>query len=311
MKMFCFLIALTAGVNAAHGQCNSGRCNVQTRFQLPNTAFQSALNIPSLSTSIENQPDRRTKPPKLLASAFFASTAAEQRVRESSVSIQLPSGRHALSGHIIGLRSDDIATILTAAHQLPDQPVILYATGQQAQGTVVAVSRQYDVAVVMARSGRGVQALPIKKYPSQYTGDRVAHVGFGKGNEYRVSAGEIVGHVSIEHDGLSEPKYLASSRRGLSLRYDTKKTQLAITGDIRPGDSGGAIVNQHGELLAAVWGNSDPEESRVYGTDNTTLTTLLDRAKQVAGLTWDMAEDRRPQHTAASDPSAESNPHPF
>lgn len=292
----------------AYAQCSSGQCasnaSLQqlqlqqlTQFrtnilqqQQPQIVSRRRPAATQVAATRQNEAIQNSS-----ARSFFTTEAVADKVRKSTVSVLDADQRHMLTGHVIGIK-DGKATILTAAHDLPAKPIIHFANGRKSHAIIVGTSQKYDVGLLTARVRAGVEPIAIaNKAPGPQS--QLAHIG--KRGRYRVEQGRYLGYAEIAHNGLDSPKYLASAKNA-GMKYQTKRTQLVIAGDVVLGESGGGIVNSRGHLVGTVWGDGDSSEKFVYATYNGTLRKLLsntnmERAMKNAGLTYDLAEHRLAQ----------------
>ncbi len=138
------------------------------------------------------------------------------------------------SGSLVG--ENDEQWIVTAAHifreGIGDVSVTTQA-GVTLQAKVALRNPEFDVVLLKVQGNIDVLPTTIAKEPPKQ-GERTIGWGFGPNGKLLGQEGEVVGYVMTNK----------------SQTYETLKT----TGRAREGDSGGAIVNENGELIGLLWG---------------------------------------------------------
>jgi len=137
-------------------------------------------------------------------------------------------------------KAADYAHILTAAHNVRDWdkrqwPVVIMADGSQFHAKVVAVNTNLDVALLAIRP-------PTAEPVSVFNGCTLKGValtihGYGSG-QYRVVKGSVVKYCSV------------------SSKEPIEWNAVRIGSQVRPGDSGGPMLDSQGRLRAIVWGSN-------------------------------------------------------
>jgi serine protease DegQ len=140
-------------------------------------------------------------------------------------------------------------TIVTNAHVVGDarQVAVAFADGQQVAATVRAVDKLADVAVVQADR----KSLPAARFQNQLpqVGETAVAIGSPLGFEATVTSGIISGlHRQIP----------GSASSGAPL-VDLVQTDAPIS----PGNSGGALLNTHGEVVGMNVAYIPPEAGAV------------------------------------------------
>lgn len=129
--------------------------------------------------------------------------------------------------------------VLTANHVVRDSrgPVtVAFPSGQRVAGVVVARDPQYDLAAIRIAAVGIAPAATDTRDPS---GPLIAG-GFGGDGQFRVVEGPITGYVTYSSAPGGDPC-------------------PKIAGAVRPGDSGGGVVNQSRVLVGVLWGEASGE----------------------------------------------------
>lgn len=111
-----------------------------------------------------------------------------------------------------------------------------FPNGVVASGTVIATDPAYDLAAIQLRTPPGIAPITIND-SDQATGTVLIAGGFGEG-PYRAVKGSIVGWVQYDANDQLTPCPVMS-------------------GTVRPGDSGGAVINEAKEMVGVLWGARD------------------------------------------------------
>jgi S1-C subfamily serine protease len=129
--------------------------------------------------------------------------------------------------------------VVTNAHVVAgvDRPVVDRRGGQAFEGTVVAFDAENDVAVVRVPE---LRALALELGPAG-TGAEAAMLGFPENGPY-VATPVRVGRT------------LSLVGRDAYGGFPTLRRVTAIRGPIRQGNSGGPVVDEHGRVVATVFG---------------------------------------------------------
>lgn len=158
-----------------------------------------------------------------------ASRAAMCRVHN-----QLRGSMNIGSGTLIDT-SDDYrqGLVLTCAHLFTDgvgQVVVQFPQSKTHQARLVAIDRQADLAALVIGNP---DAAEVDIGGEAARGDTVSACGFGSDGTFRCATGAVVG---------------AARSAG--------QQNLLIDDPVRSGDSGGAVFDSAGRLVAVVWGES-------------------------------------------------------
>ncbi len=155
------------------------------------------------------------------------------------------------SGTLIS-RSAKAGLVLTCSHLFDTSTaniVVAFPNGQRLAGYIVERDRANDLtALVIARP----DVAPIAVAEGDAAGT-VAACGFGPNGQFRAVSGTVVGQATAAR--ASSPS-------------------LVMSGAVRPGDSGGGVLNAAGRLVGVIWGQRD---GMTYATCGRPLRALVDR----------------------------------
>jgi hypothetical protein len=138
------------------------------------------------------------------------------------------------SGSLVA-RDDSRGIVLTCSHLFDgsDGPIVVsFPGGQRFAATLVDRDRAHDLAALAIRRPE-IAPLTVG---SEETTSALTACGFGSNGQFRCVAGTVSGRALAA--GATFPS-------------------LTIRGAVRPGDSGGAVLNTRGELVGVVWGQRD------------------------------------------------------
>jgi S1-C subfamily serine protease len=179
----------------------------------------------------------------------------------STVKIQAPGcGRtHLGSGFAISA-----GQVVTNAHVVAgaQSVTIITADGGHANATVVLFDPSRDVAVLNV-SGLPLRALPMA---DASPGDQVAAIGFPGGGPETVSPGTVgrLGQIAV-------PDIYG---------YEPGQRQVWVTLlNLKPGNSGGPLVNSQGAVLGVIFAASTSESGVTYALTNHEIATDLAAAQ--------------------------------
>jgi hypothetical protein len=132
-----------------------------------------------------------------------------------------------------------------------DAITVAFASGERFVARLVDRDRRHDLAALLIKKPRDAA---IAVNDAEPTGILNA-CGFGPTGQFRSISGRIVGHATAV--GATYPS-------------------LTMSGVVRPGDSGGAVLNASGELVGVVWGQRD---GVTYATCGRPLRDFLERLR--------------------------------
>jgi len=138
------------------------------------------------------------------------------------------------SGTLIEV-TKDAGLVLTCSHLFDTataQIVVTFAGGGQFAARLVTRDRAHDLAALLIRPPR---LAPVAVNDGEPSGSLRA-CGFGPNGQFRFVIGHVVGHATAA--GAAYPS-------------------LTMNGAVRPGDSGGGVLNTAGQLVGVVWGQRD------------------------------------------------------
>ena len=141
-----------------------------------------------------------------------------------------------------------------------------FPQGFVAEGELHSYSIKYDLALVLFKTDKisadKVAVISLsQKYvtTAEYSEDDeegevspVGFFGYGKSGRYYCGKGTFLGYASASHNGNGVAKNVPPKEGD---KYHTNNSQLKITGFVIPGDSGGGMLNEHGELVGVIWGS--------------------------------------------------------
>jgi hypothetical protein len=155
------------------------------------------------------------------------------------------------SGTLVA-RSENGGLVLTCSHLFDGSSsniVVTFASGQRFSARLVERDRANDLAaLVIARPDAAEVALS----DSEPTGSLTA-CGFGPNGSFQCVRGPVVGMATAV--GATHPSW-------------------TIRGAVRPGDSGGGVLDEAGRLVGVVWGQRD---GLTYATCGRPVRDLLNR----------------------------------
>ncbi len=160
------------------------------------------------------------------------------------------------SGTLIA-RDQSIGLILTCAHLFDDSTqkiIVAFPGGGQFAATLVDIDHEQDLAALAIRRPE-VEPLPVA------TGDPsgiLVACGFGPNGTFRGIQGNITGYATA-----SGAAYASTT----------------IAGAVRPGDSGGGVLNTSGQVVGVVWGQRD---GQTYATCGRPVCDFLVRVRDKA-----------------------------
>jgi hypothetical protein len=144
--------------------------------------------------------------------------------------------------------------ILTCSHLFncsTERIVVTFADGRRFSASLVDRDRAHDLAALVISPP---MLKPLTVNDSDPNGSLTA-CGFGPSGQFRSVAGSVVGHATAA--GAAYPS-------------------LTMSGAVRPGDSGGGILNMAGQLVGVIWGQRD---GLTYATCGRPLREFLSRVR--------------------------------
>lgn len=164
---------------------------------------------------------------------------------------RITNGNSAGSGTLIG-KDERSGLVVSCFHLFAEgvfQVGIHFPNGENFAGNVIATDRVNDLsAIIIAAPKAEPVAVPDYK---PVKGEPLWSAGFGSDRILAVNYGPVVKYTD---------------------RGDNSWRGFKISGMARPGDSGGPIFNDKGELAGVLWGAGDGE---VAGTGNQLVNTML------------------------------------
>lgn len=195
------------------------------------------------------------------------------------------------SGTLVG-RNESLGLVLTCAHlfekcgtdfspcnsSTPPQIIVTFPTAGQFAAQLVAIDRANDLAALSIRCPQ-VEPLPVAE------GDPAGLLtacGFGPNGVFRAMQGSIAG-----------------SAKAAAATYPS----IVMCGAVRPGDSGGAVLNTRGQLVGVVWGQRD---CQTYATCGRPVCEFLNCVRGKLFGNQQVVANRQP---SASPPPQAPSPH--
>ena len=161
------------------------------------------------------------------------------------------------SGTLIAV-DESIGMVLTCSHLFDGSAgriVVAFPNGERFAARMIDRDRAHDLAALAIRRPN-LAPLDVSEVES---GGRLAPCGFGPNGQFRCVRGAIVGQAVAV--GAVYPS-------------------LTIAGAVRPGDSGGGVLNTSGQVVGVVWGQRD---GLTYATCGRPLREFLDRIRDKRG----------------------------
>ncbi len=168
--------------------------------------------------------------------------------------VRIHCGGSAGSGCLVG-KDSQTGLIVTCNHLFDGenaQPIVTFPNGQQFQGVLVAADPINDLAAI-AIAAPSADPVPLANYRPE-KGERIYSAGFGstETNRLAINAGVVEFYAD---------------------RGDNTFPGIHISGSVRPGDSGGPMFNDRGEVAAVLWGGA--EGDGVVGTGSARMSAVL------------------------------------
>jgi hypothetical protein len=146
------------------------------------------------------------------------------------------------SGTLI-LRNEKFGLVLTCSHLFdgtPGRVVIEFADGQRFDGRLVERDTVHDLAALLIRRP-SIEPIALDRDDPDGV---LSSCGYGPEGAFRTIQGSVVG---------------SAMGKGASF------ASVVISGEVRPGDSGGAVLNAAGRLVGVVWGKVNGETYAMCG----------------------------------------------
>jgi hypothetical protein len=158
------------------------------------------------------------------------------------------------SGTLIAV-DNSVGLVLTCSHLFDsstEQIIVAFTNGGRFAARLVERDRAHDLAALVIRPP---QVEPLAVDDGEPSG-ALSACGFGSNGQFRCVRGNVVGHATAA--GATHPS-------------------LTMNGAVRPGDSGGGVLNAAGQLVGVVWGQRD---GLTYATCGRPLREFLGRVRQ-------------------------------
>lgn len=151
--------------------------------------------------------------------------------------------------------------VVTNAHVVAgvDQPVVQTPAGRRLRANVVMFDPNRDLAVLQV-NGLGDAPLPIAKASVGDTGAVFGHPG---------------GQVELEVSPARVSQRVDALGRNIYDSQAIRRDVLILAAHLRPGDSGGALVNTSGQVIGVAFAIAPDEPAVAYALNSTELTAAL------------------------------------
>jgi S1-C subfamily serine protease len=164
--------------------------------------------------------------------------------------------------------ADDL--IVTNAHVVAgnESTEVIRSDGSRAAATVVVFDAQADLALLSV-PGLDRPALPVAAGEDGETGGIFGHPG---GGDLRIAPFEIGSTVTA---------------RGFDIYHERRveRSMYILSADLRPGDSGSALVNQDGEVVGVTVAIAPDQDHVAYALSDEEVGDLLAAARQARAST--------------------------
>jgi hypothetical protein len=195
-----------------------------------------------------------TRPPGSTPGGRAPALDSRLSTLDSSAHCRISIGDGTLGSGTLIDRDASTGLVLTCAHLFDGATGQIVVTLPQAgrfAARIIEIDRQNDLAAI---SIRRPEAEPLQAAGDEPTGLLTA-CGYGPAGVFRAIRGRITGHATIV--GSSVPSTI-------------------IAGAVRPGDSGGAVLNTSGQLVGVIWGQRD---GQTYATCGRIVREFLNRIR--------------------------------
>jgi S1-C subfamily serine protease len=192
------------------------------------------------------------QPAPTVADAYESILPSVVHVRGSpdAPDADVPSERESQSG--TGVVIVDTGIILTNLHVVhgAKRIQVVFHDGLESEAVVIGVQPEHDLAVLQAKTiPDDLYAATLRSTAGLRPGEPVVAVGFPFGIGPSVSAGVISG-LGREYQTVDGKRVLTNL-----IQFDAA---------VNPGNSGGPLITQEGEVIGIVTGLLNPSEQRVF-----------------------------------------------
>lgn len=169
----------------------------------------------------------------------WSEVAAKVNVGVVNIESRMFGGVGAGTGMVI----DAGGVVLTNNHVVEGADTIevtLVTTGDTYDATIIGTDPDEDVAVLQLDGAEGLEVIPLGDSDAVAVGDAVAAIGNagGRGGQPKVAPGEVI--------GLDKTIRAADPSGG---GLETLRNMIQVDADVRPGDSGGPLASDAGEVV--------------------------------------------------------------
>lgn len=191
--------------------------------------------------------------------------AVQARVSASTVRISGPACGRVLEGSGF---SPEAGIVVTNAHVVAgvDRPTVQRPDGNRFRGRVVVFDPNRDLAVLEV-DGLRQSPLPVGSPEIGDTGAVFGHPG---------------GQVELEISPARVEQRVNALGRNIYNTQVTRRDVLVLAAELRPGDSGGALVNAAGTVVGVAFAIAPDEPNTAYALHASELQEVLDAPRSAA-----------------------------
>lgn len=158
--------------------------------------------------------------------------------------------------------------VVTNAHVVAgSDDVAVQVGGRELAATVVAFDPDLDVAVLHVP---GLRAEPLPRSAALASSTPVAVAGYPGGGPYTVTSGRVRGTINAQGDDIY-------GSTGVT------REVYALRAHAEPGNSGGPVLTEAGEVAGTVFAVSLADPETAYALTNSQTTALIDGAASATG----------------------------
>ena len=193
--------------------------------------------------------------------------AVEERVAASTVRVSGGACGRVLEGSGF---SPEAGVVVTNAHVVAgvDRPQVQTPAGRRLNATVVAFDPQRDLAV-LAVPNLGATPLSVGDASVGDTGAVFGHPG---------------GQVELEVSPARVEQKVNALGRDIYDSSVVRREVLVLASELRPGDSGGALVDAGGTIIGVAFAIAPDKPGTAYALDSSELREMLDAPRTAGGV---------------------------
>ncbi|HVT26448.1 MAG TPA: serine protease [Lacipirellulaceae bacterium] len=232
LPRFAFLLLITSASAGANAQCYTDPYTGQQICTRPTAGCPSCER--QLRRLVSDSPASDTQSTNVDATAHCRISVADGTMG---------------SGTLVD-QNDAVGLVLTCAHLFDtskSQIIVTFSNGRRFGANLIDLDKANDLAALTIRRPN---LTPLSVSDTDPTGPLTA-CGFGPNGVFRSVRGNITGHPMA--NGATYPS-------------------TTILGAVRPGDSGGGVIDSKGQIVGVVWGQRD---GQTYATCGQPLREFL------------------------------------